>query len=34
MPADPDWRELTWTRTRQIWMRALGALPGITPKQR
>jgi len=34
MPADPDWRELVWTRTRQIWLRALGALPGITPQQR
>jgi hypothetical protein len=33
MPADPDWRELVWMRTRQIWMRALAALPGITPKQ-
>jgi hypothetical protein len=34
MPADEDWRELVWTRTRQIWTRALAALPGITPAQR
>ena len=34
MPADADWRELVWTRTRQIWTRALAALPGITPRQR
>ncbi|WP_227246623.1 DUF2817 domain-containing protein [Paraburkholderia caribensis] len=34
MPADDDWRELVWTRTRQIWKRALAALPGIQPVQR
>ncbi|MEP9328163.1 DUF2817 domain-containing protein [Paraburkholderia phymatum] len=31
MPADDDWRELVWTRTRQIWARALAALPDIVP---
>ena len=25
-PADSDWQELVWVRTRQIWERALGAL--------
>ena len=25
-PADSDWQELVWVRTRQIWDRALGAL--------
>ena len=33
MPADEDWHELVWTRTRQIWTRALAALPGIVPAQ-
>jgi hypothetical protein len=28
-PADPDWQEIVWVRTRQIWERALAALPGI-----
>lgn len=28
-PADSDWRELVWLRTRQIWERALAALPQI-----
>ncbi|WP_322057391.1 DUF2817 domain-containing protein [Paraburkholderia sp. J63] len=32
LPADADWRELVWMRTRQIWERALAALPGIVPK--
>lgn len=31
LPADDDWRELVWMRTRQIWERALAALPGIAP---
>lgn len=31
LPADADWRELVWMRTRQIWERALAALPGIAP---
>lgn len=30
-PADPDWQELVWVRTRQIWEKALAALPGISP---
>jgi hypothetical protein len=25
-PADPDWQELVWVRTRQIWERALASL--------
>lgn len=29
LPSDSDWREITWLRTRQIWERALKALPGI-----
>jgi len=29
LPADADWCELVWLRTRQIWERALAALPGI-----
>lgn len=29
MPADDDWRAVVWQRTRQIWERALTALPGI-----
>ncbi|MNV94574.1 hypothetical protein D3C71_1893860 [compost metagenome] len=28
-PADPDWQELTWVRTRQIWDKALAALPTL-----
>ncbi|MGE8064604.1 DUF2817 domain-containing protein [Pseudomonas sp. NPDC089569] len=28
-PADPDWQAITWQRTRQIWERALAALPLI-----
>ncbi|MCY1329860.1 hypothetical protein D9M69_154720 [compost metagenome] len=28
-PADPDWREVVWLRTRQVWERALAALPRI-----
>ena len=28
-PADPDWQEVVWVRTRQIWEKALAALPGI-----
>ncbi|WP_256829825.1 DUF2817 domain-containing protein [Pseudomonas sp. Pse1] len=28
-PADPDWQELTWVRTRQIWDKALAALPNL-----
>lgn len=28
-PQDPDWRELVWLRTYQIWERALAALPKI-----
>lgn len=28
-PADADWQEIVWVRTRQIWERALAALPGI-----
>ncbi|MVV49823.1 DUF2817 domain-containing protein [Pseudomonas sp. PB120] len=30
-PADPDWQALVWLRTRQIWERALAALPLIQP---
>ena len=30
-PADPDWQEVVWMRTRQIWEKALAALPGIRP---
>lgn len=29
-PADPDWQAIVWVRTRQIWERALAALPGIS----
>ncbi|MDR3095757.1 MAG: M14 family metallopeptidase [Paraburkholderia sp.] len=29
LPADADWRELVWLRTRQIWERALAALPDV-----
>lgn len=28
-PADPDWQEMVWVRTRQIWEKALAALPDI-----
>ncbi len=28
-PADPDWQEVVWLRTRQIWEKALAALPAI-----
>ncbi|MFW0757273.1 DUF2817 domain-containing protein [Pseudomonas sp. H11T01] len=28
-PADSDWQEMVWLRTRQIWDRALSALPTI-----
>jgi hypothetical protein len=28
-PADSDWQELVWLRTRQIWERALSALPSL-----
>ena len=31
MPADEDWREIAWRRTRQVWERALKVLPGIEP---
>jgi hypothetical protein len=31
MPADEDWREIAWRRTRQAWERALKALPAIQP---
>ena len=31
MPADEDWREIAWQRTRQAWERALKALPQIQP---
>ena len=34
LPADPDWRELVWMRTRQIWTRALDALPGMVAADR
>jgi hypothetical protein len=30
-PADSDWQEVVWQRTRQIWERALTALPQIQP---
>lgn len=30
-PADSDWQELVWLRTRQIWERALTALPLLQP---
>lgn len=30
-PSDPDWRETAWHRTRQIWERALVALPVVAP---
>lgn len=29
LPADQDWREIAWQRTRQTWERALKALPDI-----
>jgi hypothetical protein len=29
LPADQDWREIAWQRTRQTWERALKALPAI-----
>ena len=32
-PADRDWQEMVWLRTRQIWDKALAALPGIRPGQ-
>jgi hypothetical protein len=28
-PADNDWQEVVWLRTRQIWERALATLPGV-----
>ncbi|SER43619.1 Protein of unknown function [Pseudomonas sp. NFACC02] len=28
-PVDPDWQEVVWVRTRQIWEKTLAALPGI-----
>jgi hypothetical protein len=28
-PTDPDWQEVVWVRTRQIWEKALLALPQI-----
>ncbi|MNF16715.1 hypothetical protein D3C80_2198630 [compost metagenome] len=28
-PADPDWQEMVWVRTRQIWEKALSALPTL-----
>lgn len=31
MPADKDWREIAWQRTRQAWERALAALPRLQP---
>ncbi|MDT8844014.1 MULTISPECIES: DUF2817 domain-containing protein [Burkholderiaceae] len=31
MPADEDWREIAWQRTRQGWERALKALPRMQP---
>jgi len=31
LPCDSDWREIAWRRTRQIWERALKALPGVPP---
>jgi hypothetical protein len=31
LPADGDWRETAWRRTRQTWERALTALPAIHP---
>jgi hypothetical protein len=31
LPPDSDWREIAWLRTRQIWERALTALPDIYP---
>ena len=30
-PADSDWRNTVWQRTRQIWERALIALPQVQP---
>lgn len=30
-PADPDWQEVAWIRTRQVWDKALAALSGIRP---
>jgi hypothetical protein len=30
-PADSDWRKTVWQRTRQIWERALIALPQVQP---
>ncbi|MFJ3487895.1 DUF2817 domain-containing protein [Pseudomonas sp. NPDC090202] len=30
-PADPDWQAVVWLRTRDIWERALAALPTIEP---
>lgn len=29
LPVDEDWRDIAWRRTRQIWERALKALPGL-----
>ncbi|RQS14996.1 DUF2817 domain-containing protein [Burkholderia sp. Bp8998] len=31
LPADPDWREIAWMRTRQVLDRALHALPTLKP---
>lgn len=33
-PADPDWQEVVWVRTRQIWERALAALPSLNANAR
>lgn len=32
-PTDPDWRELVWLRTYQIWERALAGLSQILPPE-
>ncbi|BBU31125.1 hypothetical protein BTHE68_48590 [Burkholderia sp. THE68] len=34
LPADEDWRDIAWRRTRQVWERALKALPDLhrTPR--
>ncbi|WP_175692013.1 DUF2817 domain-containing protein, partial [Burkholderia anthina] len=31
LPADRDWREIAWVRTRQVLNRALSGLPDIRP---
>jgi hypothetical protein len=35
LPADEDWRDIAWRRTRQVWERALKALPELdrAPRQ-